>query len=330
MINTFKKYSTKVPGILFGIIAVMIFFGLMSNAFLTIRNFQNILSNTAILLIVGIGMTMTILAGKLDLSVAGIMSFAGILAAMYLKSIEDPGVVHIIAAILIAAIAGACIGTLNGILIGGFKYNHWLVTFATMSIGFGLTKAVNNGQQVAGFNKAVRYLGDGRFLGVNVLLIATLIILVVMMLYIRNSRFGTHIYCVGDSAQCAEQSGVNVSKILFYVYLISGILAGIGGFLFLSKTNSISPTTCTNYEFNAIAAVIVGGTSFGGGRGGIIRTVYGTLFITIIRNGVLFIGLNNYQQTVVVGVVILFIIVLDIINEKRKKVQLLRRRYLDE
>lgn len=323
-----KAAVTRVPGIFWGIVIASLFFTLTTDNFIHPRNLEQVFNSTAILLIISIGATMAILSAKIDLSVGGIATFAGMVAAVYLHSLEDPGVLHVILAILIAVGVGIVMGAFNGYMIGYRKFDNWLITFSTMSIGFGLSQVITGGNIISGYNKTVRFLGDGELFGIKVLLFVALILTALMIFVIRNTRFGMHIYAVGDSEVCAAVSGVNVAKTNFLIYLLSGAFAGFCGFLLLSKTNSMGPTTADGYEFNAIAAVIVGGTTFDGGKGGLGGTVLGAMFIAIIKNGLQHIGLSIYWQQAFVGIFILGIILMDVISERKKAKKAQRRLYL--
>lgn len=326
--NKLKTGVARIPGIFWGILAAGLFFALTADNFLHPKNLEQVLNSTAILLVISIGSTMAILAAKIDLSVGGIATFAGMVAAVYLHSVDDPGIPQVLVAIVISVAVGTAMGAFNGYMIGYRKFDNWLITFSTMSIGFGLSQVITGGNIISGYNKTVRFLGDGEIFGVKVLLFVTLILTALMIFVIRNTRFGMHIYAVGDSEVCAAVSGVNVAKTNFLIYLISGAFAGFCGFLLLSKTNSMGPTTADGYEFNAIAAVIVGGTTFDGGKGGLGGTVLGALFIAIVKNGLQHIGLSIYWQQAFVGIFILCIILIDVINERRKAKRAQRRLYL--
>lgn len=322
-----KKIISKIPGIFWGVIFVSIFFSLTTRNFTKILNIENLLRNTSILLIISIGGTMAIIAGKIDLSIGGIATFSGMVSAVYLHSIESPNRYNVAIAILISLAVGALIGAFNGYMIGIRKYDNWLITFSTMSISFGLSQVITGGNIVSGFNKTVRYIGNGKIGPISVLLIITTVITAIMIFILRNTRFGMHIYAVGDSEQCAAQSGVNVPFTIFWIYLLSGFFAGLCGFLLLSRTNSMGPTTGDGYEFNAIAAIIVGGTTFDGGKGGLGGTVLGALFIAIVKNGLQLINMSIYWQQACVGIFVLCIILIDVLGERRKIIGATRRIY---
>lgn len=326
-LNELRQILTRIPIIFWGILIASLIFGAVNSSFFKWMNLENILRNTAILLIVSIGSTMAILSGKIDLSVGGVMTFSGMVAAVILRTSEDPGVALVLAALIAAILTGCAFGAVNGFLIGVRRYDNWLITFAVMSVSFGLAQVITGGDIISGFNKTVRFLGDGNVGGVSILLIVTVVTVGIMIFVLRNTRFGMHIYAVGDSEACAELSGVKVGKINFLIYFLSGLFAGLSGFLLLSKTNSMGPIAAEGYEFNAIAATIVGGTSFDGGRGGLGGTVFGALFIAVVKNGLQIIGLSVYWQQTCVGFFILAIILIDVIGARMTKKKRMRRMY---
>lgn len=325
--SVIKKIFKKVPGIFWGIILATLLFSLAAPGFTKMANIENILKNASILMIVSIGMTLAILLGKIDISISGTMAAVGMVCAVYLTSMEDATVVDVIIAVLISLAMGGALGALNGLFIGIMKYDYWLVTFSTMSITLGLARIVTGGYLVAGFNKVVRFLGDGTIGSFSTLVYVAIILVGIMIILIRNTRFGMHIYAIGNSEQCAQLSGVNVKMVVFWAYVLSGMFAGLGGLLLLSRTNSMGPTATDSYAFNAIAAVIVGGTSFSGGKGGLGGTVLGALFLTIVKAGLPLIGLSAYWQQACIGIFILTIIIVDVVSEQVKAKQELRRVY---
>ncbi|MCB7413058.1 ABC transporter permease [Bariatricus massiliensis] len=326
-----KQNIKKVSGIMWASLLMVVLMLIFVPNFSQPRNFDNILKNTAVLLIISIGMTMAILSSQIDLSIGGVMSASAMISAMYLSRFEEPTAVQILITFLIGIIVGLAFGLINGVMIGIFKYNYWLVTFATMSMGYGLAQVVTNGNIIAGFSKTFRHVADGKMGGaVSNVIIITILIVVIMMLLLARTRFGMHIYAVGDSEQCAAQSGIVVPKIRILVYAISGILAGLGGVLLVSKTNSASATIGNGYEFDAIAAVIIGGTPFEGGKGGLGGTVIGALVIQAFKAGLQLMGVSSYWQQTLVGIFILLIIVVDVISENQKLIKKTRRIYRDE
>lgn len=324
-----KRITKKVPGIAVGIIILVIVFGLIQPKFFVLANFQNILKNASILTIVSMGMTMAVLSGQIDLSVGSVMSLSAVVTGIMLKTWEDPSAFQVALAILVGLGIGAVFGLFNGIMIGKYKFDFWLITFATMAIAKSLALIVTNGDIIAGYNKTYRTIGDGDIYGISSCIIVTIIVCMIIIFISTRTRFGYAIYSVGDSEKCAFQSGIKVVKTRIKIYVFSGLLAAFGGIMLASKTNSASSTIGTGYEFNAIAAVLVGGTPFTGGKGGLLGTVLGGLLITTMKSGLQSIGLSVYWQTLLIGLFIMIIIIMDTATTKRRTIKEQRRTYKD-
>jgi ribose/xylose/arabinose/galactoside ABC-type transport system permease subunit len=306
------------------LIALFIFF---APGFATFRNVQNILRNSSVLVILSCGMTLTIVSRQLDLSVGGVATFAGMMAAFYIRHFENPGIVPIFITLLIGIVAGAALGAFNGMMIGKFRYNYWLITFATMSIAFAFSQVLTSGNIISGFSKNFRDIANVDVFGIPGIVWFAAAVVIVLGLVSGKTRFGIYVFGVGDSEQCVKLSGINVSRIRFVIYLISGALAGLGGVLLAARTNSASPISGVGYEFDAVAAVVVGGTPMDGGRGGIFGTVYGALVISAIKVGLQLVGFSIFVQQVLIGLIILSIIVADVQQELHRQRRQARRIY---
>lgn len=319
----------KVSGIVWASVAIIIAFSLFAPGFLSGKNIELILKNSAILVVIGVGMTMAIISQQIDLSIGGTMTLAGLISAYYIASVEQVGYVHIGVALVIGILSGILVGVFNGLFIGIFRFNYWLVTFATMSITFGLAQGLSNGSIVSNYAKIFRstLVSGTAVLGVSNLVWISLLIAIVMMVFMGKTRFGYHIYAIGDSEHSALTAGIDVKRVRMGIYMISGMLAGVGGVLMIAKTNSASAALGNGYEFDAIAACIVGGTSFEGGKGGLGGTVFGALILAAFKSGIQLIGLSNYWQKVAVGLFILAIIVADVLSSQKKRKEALRRIY---
>ncbi len=317
----------KVPGLIWGSFLALVVFAILAPKFLNPLNLINILNNSSVLLIIASGMTIAILSGQLDISVGGIATLAAMTAGLYLHNVGDTSAINIILAFVIGILVGMAVGSLNGLLIGVYQYNYWLVTFSTMSISYGLSQVLTNGNIISGYSKMFRNIANHRFLGMPQLVWIALAVVIVIIFITYRTKFGMHIYAIGDSEQCAAQSGINVKRIRFSIFVIAGGLAGLGGVLLVSRTNSASPIIGFGYEFDAIAAVIIGGTPFSGGSGGVIGTIVGTVMLYAIKAGLQLVGFSVYVQQVFIGIFILSIIVVDVINQNRKKEKGSRRVY---
>jgi ribose/xylose/arabinose/galactoside ABC-type transport system permease subunit len=317
----------KVSGMLLAVWGLIAVFAIMAPGFASIRNVMNILKNTSVLLILACGMTMAIVSRNIDLSIGGVATYAGMAAAFFIRKFETPSPSLMIMAFLIAVAVGMAFGAFNGIMIGIFKYNYWLITFSTMNIGFALAQVITGGNIISGFTRGFRDIANSEQFILPGVVIFSIVVVLVMSVLTYCTRFGMHVYAIGDSEQCARQSGIKVERVRFFIYLLSGMLAGLGGILLASKTNSASPISGSGYEFDAIAAVVVGGTPFDGGRGGILRTVMGAISISAIKTGLQLVGLSNFVQQVCIGLIILAIIVFDVLSGHRRNRQKSRRVY---
>lgn len=328
--GTVKRTIKKIPGIVWASLVVLVLFCIFANNFVKPQNIENIIKNSSILIIVSIGMTMAILSKKIDISIGGIMTLAGMCVALYIKPLGDTvSIGNIVIALLIGTAIGLAIGCFNGMMIGIFNFNYWLITFATMSMTYGVAQGMTGGSIIAGYGELFRNgLANGSaLLGIPNMVVIALLIVVIMWFVLQRTRFGMHIYAVGDSENCARQSGINVKKVRFMIYAVSGALAGLGGVILIARTNSAAPNLGSGYEWNAIAAVIVGGTSMSGGKGSMVGTVYGVLIITAVMSGLQLIGLNNYWQQFFKGLFIMAVIVIDVLSARKRGKMAMRRRY---
>ncbi|NLZ52961.1 MAG: ABC transporter permease [Thermoanaerobacteraceae bacterium] len=315
----------NIPGATYGVILLFIFFSLISNKFLSLANIFLIARSSSILLIASIGMTMVILVSQIDLSVGSVMSLSGVIAGVCLQN-----GLSIPVAILLGIAAGIAVGVINGIMVAVYKFDYWISTFATMGVAAGLALVFANGETIPVVDEAFGWLGNGKLFGIYVLIYITVILVAIMMFVLGKTKFGYNIYSIGGSEQTALLSGIDVVKNRMYVYMCSGLFASIAGLLLASMGNSASPIAGADYSFDAIAAVIIGGTSFDGGKGGLLGTVMGTLMLRILTSGLNLMGISAIWQKAIIGVAIVAILVGDALNEKRKKKNDMRRTYAYE
>jgi len=326
MINSMrKKYSIHIPGIFWGIVGLFIFFAIKEKNFLTAYNLILIARNVCILMVASVGMTLVILVSQIDLSIGSVMSFsATVLGIMLGRGVP------VVVCIFIALSVGIVIGSINGFMIAVLKYDYWITTFATMSIGAGLALVVSSGNTIPIRDSFMEWIGNGQILGVYTMIWITLILVALMVFILKKTTFGYNIYSIGGSENVARVSGIFVVKNRFMAYVISGLFASIAGILISGMTTSASPIVGSEYSFNAIAAVIIGGTSFDGGKGGIVGTLLGTLLLRVLASGLSMMGVSSVVQKVIIGVVIVILIVAERFAEKQQKNVGLRRVYADD
>jgi len=317
-----KKYNQNIPGIFWGILGLVIFFGIKEKNFFTPYNLILIVRNTCIPLLAAVGMTLAVLISQIDLSIGSVIS----LTAVILGLTTSRGI-PALPAILLSLMVGVIIGSINGVMIAVKKFDYWITTFSTMSIGAGLALVVADGRTSPIQNDFIDWLGNGRILGIYTMIWITVILILLMIVVLKRTRLGYNIYSIGGSENVARVSGINVEKNRFTVYVISGLFASMAGVMIAGMTTSASPIVGTEYSFNTMAAVIIGGASFDGGKGGLVGTLLGTLLLRVLASGLSMMGISSVIQKVIIGVVIVCLIVADQISEKRKKKEGLRRVY---
>ena len=311
--NLFKKLrSMNTFGILMAFLVLCILMSILSPSFLNSTNLLNILQQISINFTIGIGMTFVILIGGIDLSVGSITALSGMLVAILMKNVG----LSVGVSILLTMIAASLMGLINGVFITVFELPPFIATLGMMSIARGASYSITAGQPI--------YTLPDDFLAIssrtaNIPLIAILIMLCVFLVawyVLKYTRFGRHVFAVGGNETCAQLSGIDVKKVKALVYTISGFCCGIGAMLLTSRLDSAVPTNAEGYELNAIAAVVIGGTSMNGGEGSLIGTLIGSLIIGVIANGLNLLAIPQGPQRIVNGLVIVIAVIVDVLRRK--------------
>ncbi|MCT1578094.1 ribose ABC transporter permease [Oceanobacillus kimchii] len=293
---------------LIALVLLIVTVTIMNPAFLDPANIMNLLRQISINGLIAFGMTFVILTGGIDLSVGSILALSSAIAAIMMTSGIDP-----ILAVIIGVLLGAVFGALNGILVSKGNLAPFIVTLATMTIFRGLTLVFTDGKPVTGLGDsyAFQLFGKGYFLGIPVPAVTMIIAFVILWFLLHKMSFGRKTYAIGGNEKAAKISGIKVDRVKIFIYSISGMMAALAGMILTSRLNSAQPTAGTSYEMDAIAAVVLGGTSLAGGKGRIAGTFIGVLIIGILNNGMNLLGISSFYQQVVKGVVILIAVLLD-------------------
>ncbi|MGM9933197.1 ABC transporter permease subunit [Pradoshia sp.] len=304
------NYKELLPklGPLFGLLLLIVVLTLLNPNFLTVSNLLNVLRQVSISGLIAFGMTFVILTGGIDLSVGSTLALTGAVAASLIASGTDP-----IIAMGVALVLGLILGAINGIIITKGRVAPFIATLATMTVYRGLTLVYTEGKPVSGLGDSVTFqmFGKGYFLGIPVPVITTILAFIVLYLILHKTNFGRRVYAVGGNEEASKLSGINTDRVKIWVYAITGLLASVSALILTSRLNSAQPTAGESYELDAIAAVVLGGTSLTGGRGWIFGTLVGVLIIGVLNNGMNLIGVSSFFQQVVKGVVILLAVMLD-------------------
>jgi ribose transport system permease protein len=268
----------------------------------------NLLRQISINALIAFGMTFVILTGGIDLSVGSILALSSALMAGMIVSGVDP-----ILSICITALLGALMGAVNGLLITKGKVAPFIATLATMTIYRGLTLVYTDGNPITGLGDhySFQLFGRGYFFGIPVPAVTMLITFFILWFILHKTSFGRKTYAIGGNETAAFVSGIKVDRVKCLIYSLAGMMAAISGAILTSRLNSAQPTAGTAYEMDAIAAVVLGGTSLAGGKGRIFGTLVGALIIGTLNNGLNLLGVSSFYQQVVKGIVILIAVLID-------------------
>lgn len=290
------------------------------DVFLTSYNLTNILKQNATLALVAMGMFVVIVTAGIDLSVGSTLALAMVTLAIASKAGLPWPIV-----LLIGPLIGIAVGMVNGIGLVWLKMPHpFIMTLGTLNAVRGVTYLITGGAPVSGLQPEVKYLGQAYYdlgvfappAGLPASLIVVAICAVSLWFILERTNLGRHIYAIGGNPQAARVSGVNVNGVLLFVYTFSGFMAGLGGLLLAGRTNSGFPNAGIMMELDAIAAVIIGGASFFGGRGTVIGVLAGVLIMGLLRNGLNINNVSPFWQMVLIGCVIIFAVWVDVIRRQ--------------
>lgn len=304
----FMSTTIQKLGPLLGLLILIVIVSILNPSFLEPLNILNLLRQVAINALIAFGMTFVILTGGIDLSVGAILALSSALTAGMIVSGLDP-----IFAIVVGCILGGMMGMVNGFLITKGKMAPFIATLATMTIFRGLTLVYTGGNPITGLgdNYLFQLFGRGYFLGIPVPAITMIVTFVLLYIVLHKTPFGRKTYAIGGNEKATLISGIKVTKVKIMIYSLSGVFAALAGAILTSRLNSAQPTAGTSYELDAIAAVVLGGTSLSGGKGRIFGTLIGALIIGTLNNGLNLLGVSSFYQMVVKGIVILIAVLLD-------------------
>ncbi len=296
-----RRSTTFYP--LVGLVAVCVAMVFASDSFLSAANLENVLRQVSINAIIGVGMTCVIVTGGIDLSVGSVMALSGTLAAGLLVAGANG------AAALAAGIGvGVALGAANGLFVAFAGMPPIIVTLATMGIARGLALIYTGGYPIDGLPDWVRFFGSGKVLGVQMPVLTMLAVYALAWLMLERMPFGRYVYAIGGNEHATRLSGVRVSRVKLAVYTFAGLTSALAALVLTGRLMSGQPNAGGGFELDAIAAVVMGGTSIAGGRGSIVGTLVGALLLGVLNNGLNMIGVNPYVQNVIKGAIILLAI----------------------
>lgn len=317
--STFGKLQS-----LIALFILCIVFAVLSDKFFTVANGLNVMRQISVNICISVGMTLIILTAGIDLSVGSVLALCGAITAGLLKHGIAIEKFHlfigftILGAILAGIIVGSLLGFLNGFVITKFKVPPFVATLAMLTIARGLTMLYTGGNPISSFDSAFTFIGGGWLLGLPVPVWIAVLIVIAAIIVTKKIKLGRYIFAIGGNENAAKLSGININKVKIMVYTIAGALAAVGGIIVTARLDSAQPNAGSSYELDAIAAVVIGGTSLSGGRGSIWGTVLGALIIGVLNNGLVLLDVSPFWQQVVKGGVILLAVIIDKMNTKNE------------
>ena len=309
--KTTKQILSKF-GIFLILVGICVIGWIVSPVFFTSANLLNIVRSLVVTTVMACGMTMLIIAGLIDLSAGSVVALTGCVTAIVVTATQS-----IPLAILAGMAVGLSTGIVSGAIIALFNIPPFITTLGMMMVARGIALSITGGQPVTGIGD-IALIGSGYLGAIPVPVIILVIILVISWTVLNRTQLGRHLFAIGGNEEAARASGINIKKTKVFVCAISGMLTGLAGIILMARVNSGQPGAAEGYEFDAITAAVVGGTSFTGGIGSIGGTLIGALIVGVLNNIMNLTNVSSYTQQILRGIIIVVAVVIDI-QTKRKK-----------
>jgi ribose transport system permease protein len=304
----------KEANILIALIALCLFFYFMNNVFFTAANLQIIsrwMSNFALL---GIGETLVIITGGIDLSLGSMVAFTNMLVAFFMVDMGLP----IWLSIVIVLAVSCLIGLFHGIFVTKLRVPAFIITLGTLMWARGLASYIKRGWIISGLPESFFFIGQGEVFGVPFQFLILIVIALIVAFILRFTALGRYIFAVGGNIEAARLSGVHIDRVRIFCYMTSSFIAGITGIIIASRLSEGNPATGGSWELWAIAASVIGGTSLFGGRGTILGTVIGASIMGVVVNGMVLTRVSSYLQDVVLGIILIIAVTYDTIRRRKE------------
>jgi ribose transport system permease protein len=310
--------STQIGLIL---VALIVVFSLLSfSEFFAVANGRNIATDAAVLLVLAVGSTYVIITAGIDLSLGSVLVFSGVVSAKLMNEVGGNNWGVILIGLAAALASGLAWGLLNGTLIAKAKIPAFIVTLGTLGMSLGAAYLITGGvdEREVPF-KLIADVGIGRIAGIPYLVLIALAVAIVLGIILAQTRFGRYTYAIGSNEEAVRRAGVNVDRHLIKIYSLAGLLSGLAGFMNLARFGTTTIGGHATDNLNAIAAVVIGGTSLFGGIGSILGTVFGVFIPAVLQNGFVIVGVQAFWQQVAVGAVLILAVYLDQLRRSRQR-----------
>ena len=312
-----KKVDLSNMSSLIVLIVLCVVTSIAEPAFRSVGNLINILQQVTVIAVLALGVNLVIFTGGIDISVGSVVAFTGIIMG---KIIVEGGMSPVLG-VVVALLVGAACGTFNGIMISKFKLQPMIATLAMMSMARGAALTLADGQTITGYSEGFRWIGKANIPGtaIPVQIVFMLLLYFIMFYVMKYRKFGRYIYSIGGNEEATRLSGINVNKYKTLAYTMSGLFSAVASVILVAKLNSAQSTAGLDYEMDAIASCVIGGTSLLGGFGSVWGTLVGAIIMIVIRNGLNLLNVSSNLQKLVIGVVILLAVLADAIRMKTAK-----------
>ncbi len=297
--------AIKSWGLVIALVAIGAILAFAKPTFLTVPNLVNVIRQISINGILAVGVTFVLLTGGVDLSLGSLVALSGVTAASLCQP-DSP----VILPVLTGVLTGAACGAVNGLVVAKGKVAPFIVTLGMMTVARGLALVISGGRPVSNLSPGFTRLG-GDVAGVPIPVLVLATVALVSFVCLNNLRFGRHLFAVGGNEKAARASGINVDAVKVVAYTVCGALAGVAGVVLAARITTGQPNAGVGYELDAIAAVVIGGTSLSGGVGGVGGTILGALLMGVINNGLDLLNVSSYYQAIVKGLIIVGAVWLD-------------------
>lgn len=310
-----RKNSTLLGPIL-AVILLSIVLSIVTSKFLSVNNLLNIMRQTSVNALVAFGMLFVLLTGGIDLSQGSIVGFSmGIITWLYLNGIENSALM-----IVLPILVGTFCGLVNGLMFTKLHLPHPFVsTLGMMQVLRGVTLIITQAKPVSGFSKAVLWTGSASLFRIPICFLLVIVIVVIVSVFLNKTPMGRQIYSVGGNLEAARLAGIKVDMTLTTTYALSGLMCGLAAIVLVGRVGSTYPLAGEGYEMDAVAACVIGGASFSGGKGTVGGTLVGALIIAVVNNGLNLLGASQDVQKVVLGIVIILAVLVDVTRTRRSE-----------
>lgn len=310
--SIFKGTNASTWTILAIFIAMCVALTIAEPAFTDFTNLMNVARAFSAYAIAGLGVSMVIMLGGIDISICAIYGLAGVVSALAIK-----GGIPTVPAILLGIFSGVGCGVVNGLLVVYCKLPPYIATLGTQQIFRGICYITTRGYPISGLGEKYLWLGQSYFLGIPMAVYAMVIIVILFSIFRNMTTTGRRIFAMGGNEEATRISGINTTRLKILCFVLSGVTAAFAGIMNASKLGVSQPTAGTGFEMDAIASVVIGGSSLSGGEGTVTGTIIGAAIIGVLRNALVLLSVDSYFQTLIIGTVIIVAVSIDQIRKSR-------------